>query len=297
MVSLHPHIRVWRDPVSGKFGDKKKKASRILGLRKMEKTLLHTAAHIPASYVAKTHPVGRIAKKVRKIHKAKHTRKVHALSKAAFLARMAAGRRKAALKRGGKKALVKMAKRVVSHRRKAVKHAVKKLVVKSHRRIGAKIMAKRRKSRKISHKNPFKGILGKAKGFVSTDLLIDGALVAVGMTVSKFGLDFAAAKVPFLATPYAKLGTRLAGGFGVLYAGKWIGKRYAEPIALGFIAPAVLDVVEMVLPNLLPAGGVKMLASGYMPDVQAQVSLEQGYMPDVQSGVGDYMPDIPAEMQ
>jgi hypothetical protein len=40
-----------------------------------------------------------------------------------------------------------------------------------------------------------------------------------------------------------------------------------------------------------------MLASGYMPDVQAQVSLEQGYMPDVQSGVGDYMPDIPAEMQ
>ena len=291
MVSLHPHIRVWRDPTTGKFGDKKRKSKIVLSRRKLEHDLLHRAAHIPASYVAGTHLLGAAGKVVRKVKKAKHTRTMHAAAKAAFVKRMALARKAKGLK--------KVVKHVI-RRRKVARPAIHK-AVKINRKHRRPIMAKRhKKSRKHSRKNPFslKGIMGTAKGFVSTDLLIDGSLVAIGMVVSKYGLDFAGSKLPILSTPYGKLGTRLGLGFGVLYSGKWIGKRYAEPIALGFIAPAILDVVEMVLPALLPAGGVKLLQSGYMPDVHSTVSLEQGYMPDVANGMADgYMPDIAPELQ
>jgi hypothetical protein len=310
MVSLHPHIKVWRDPVSGKFGGSKKgdkkskgyklKFKSIMSRRAIEKDLLHHATHIPSSYVAKVHPMGRVAKRLKTVRKAKHTRKMHAAAKAAFVKRMALAR----AAKGRKHPMAKVARKAVKiSRRKVAKKAIRKAVkiTRSHRRI---TMAKRhKKSRKhASHKNPFslKSMMGTAKGFISTDLLIDGSLVAVGMVASKYGVEFAAGRLPFLATPYGKLGSRLLLGFTALYSGKWIGKRYAEPIALGFIAPAILDVVEMTVPRLLPAGGVKLLESGYMPDVRSSVSLEQGYMPDVQNvaGMGDgYMPDIAPELQ
>lgn len=292
MVSLHPHIKVWRDPISGKFGGSKKgdkkskgyklKFKSIMARRAIEKDLLHHATHIPSSYVAP-----KVAKRIASLSK-KHRKghKLHGAAKAAFLARLAKGRAAAARKRGGK-AMKGLTKRILSARRRVAKKAVSKIVHrKTHRKSRSIKMAKRRKSHsRKSHRNPFSpaGIMGTAKGLFSADLLIDGGLVAVGMIASKYAVDFASGKVAFLATPYGRIGSRVVLGMGALASGKYIGKRYAEPIALGFIAPAILDVVEMVLPALLPAGGVKLLESGYMPDVQSQVSLEQGYMPDVSS--------------
>ena len=147
---------------------------------------------------------------------------------------------------------------------------------------GGSTMARRKSHKKHTRRNPF-NLKGMTKGFLDTNLLIDGSLVAGGMLASKFAIDFAASKVAFLATPTGKLIARVGLGMGVLFSGKYIGKRYAQPLALGFIAPAVLDAVSMIVPaNLLPAGGVQRLNAGYMPDIPGStVSLEQGYMPDV----------------
>ena len=155
-------------------------------------------------------------------------------------------------------------------------------------------MAKKshKKSRKSTRKNPFSpmSILGGAKKLVNTGLLIDSSLIGVGLASGKLALEFGAAKIPFLATPYGKIIARVGLGLGVDYAGRKLGQgRYSEPIALGILAPALLELVDTVMPNLLPAGTVQlMLGDGYMPDVTGQVSLEQGYMPDVQNVGEEY---------
>lgn len=141
-------------------------------------------------------------------------------------------------------------------------------------------MAKRRHHK--TRRNPLAAISRMTKGFVNTNLLMDGSLVAGGMIASKFAVDFASTKFAFVATPVGRIATRVVLGSAVLLGGKKWGK-YTEPLALGFIAPAVVDLVTMLVPaGLLPSGGVQMLQAGYLPDVpRSQVSLEQGYMPDV----------------
>ena len=120
-------------------------------------------------------------------------------------------------------------------------------------------------------------------------MLVNGAYVAGGMFASKLIMDFAGARVAFLSTPTGKIVGRVLGGTLVSQSHRLgVPKQAANMMAIGFIAPAVLDVAEMVLPRLGYTGGVRLLSSGYMPTRQ----LESGYMPDV-DGVGSgYMPDV-----
>lgn len=224
----------------------------------------------------KKHPFLKVAKKLTK--KAKRTLRKAVTSKARKAHKKV---HKAVKRRVARKAVRRHIRRAVSKPRISPIKAVVVAKLKTVRRI--KTMAKR-KSRRAhrSHRNPF-SLQNMTKGMVSTELLLDGSLVAGGMVASKFVMDFAASKMAFMANPIAKIVGRVVLGSVVIMGKKFIGgDKYAKPLAIGFIAPAVLDVVTMVVPaNLLPAGGVKMEA-GYLPDIApSQVSLEQGYMPDV----------------
>jgi hypothetical protein len=156
-------------------------------------------------------------------------------------------------------------------------------------RKGAKTMKSRkhsarkghRKSYRKTRRNPF-SLKGFTKGFVQTDMLVDGALVAGGMFASKMAMDFAAGKVAFLATPIGKIAGRvvLGGATKMLLPKVGLSDRKANMVAIGVIAPAVLDLAEMILPRLGYTGGVRLLSAGYMPDVAGRLS--SGYMPDVQ---------------
>ena len=244
--------RMFRVGTTGVFGRKKKTA--------MKKKSHHKKSH-------KKSLIKRLASKlVRKLHRKHAKRVVH----------------------HKRKHPVKISRKVHKAKRKAARKAVKKT---SHnpRRMARRIkrmirrnpMAKRRHHRHV-RRNPLAGLSRMTKGFVNTNLLMDGSLVAGGMIASKFAVDFAAAKIAFVATPVGRIVTRVVLGSAVLFGGKkWA--KYTEPLALGFIAPAAVDLITMLVPaGLLPAGGVQMLQAGYLPDVpRSQVSLEQGYMPDV----------------
>jgi len=142
--------------------------------------------------------------------------------------------------------------------------------------------------RKLVRRNPPAFALGQ---FVpKTDMLVDGAYVAGGMFASKILIDFVGARVPLLSTPVGKIVGRVFGGTLVSQSYRvGVPKNAANMLAIGFIAPAVLDVAEMVLPRLGYAGGVRLLGAGYMP-VRSQI--EGGYMPDVEGVGSGYMPDV-----
>lgn len=253
--------KLWRSPISGVFGGPARKRLEILGMRETEKELMKISK--------RKHPFLKVAKKITHKKRRAH-KKLHKAVKRHVIV-------KAVKKHLERKATPKRS-------RPSPIKAVVKAIRKSHRR--TKTMAKRKSHRRARrHSNPF-SLKGMTKSLVSTELLIDGSLVAGGMVASKFVMDFAASKMAFLASPIGKIAGRVVLGSLVIFGKKYIGgDRYAKPLAIGFIAPAVLDLVTMVVPaGLLPAGGVTMQA-GYLPDVaRSQVSLEQGYMPDVQEG-------------
>jgi len=156
-------------------------------------------------------------------------------------------------------------------------------IKRSHKTMKTRKTRKARKAHRKTRRNPF-NFKGFAKGFVKTDMLIDGALVAGGMFASKMAMDFAASKVAFLATPTGKIIGRVALGGLVKMSDKvGVPSRYANMLAIGVIAPAVLDIAEMVLPMVGYKGGVRLLESGYMPDAP-QGQIASGYMPDAPQG-------------
>lgn len=264
--------------------------------RKKQSYLLNPAnpfeqVHVPAhSFKAfRSGKTGKFAKtKKRKNPLAKAMKKAFRKKVAKKISRKHVKRTiKRAVKRGARKAFrAKLAKPLAPRPGMIKLFGPSGSVLKSIKiRKGGSIMARRKHRKARKHINPF-NLKKLSKGFVNTNLLMDGALVAGGMVASQFVMNFAASKIPYVATPLGKIISRVVLGSGVLMLAPKVGlkSRFAGPLALGFIAPAVVDAVSMVAPaGLLSAGSVKLLEAGYMPDVaQGTVSLEQGYMPDVQ---------------
>lgn len=195
-----------------------------------------------------------------------------------------AGHRKAAARRAARKTIAPLFVRPMVKQMEVLGGLRKAPAIKrSHKTMKTRKTRKARKAHRKTRRNPF-SVKGFAKGFIKTDMLIDGALVAGGMFASKMAMDFAASKVAFLATPTGKIIGRVAlGGLVKMTDKVGVPTRYANMLAIGVIAPAVLDIAEMVLPMVGYKGGVRLLESGYMPDAP-QGQIASGYMPDAPAG-------------
>jgi len=274
---------------------RRKKQSYLLNPANPFETVNVGAHKFTAKYSKKTgrfmkkrkNPLKKLAKKLARKHKLVKTAKRHVAKRhvARKISRKVVRRVKRSSRRSAKTALKALLAKPLARSVSLFGPSGKVIkTVKRHSNKGGSNMARRKHRKSRKHSNPF-NLKKLSKGFVDTNLLMDGALVAGGMVASQFVINFAASKIPYVATPLGKIIARVALGSGVLMGSKYIGgKRYAGPLALGFIAPAVVDAISMVVPaGMLPAGSVKLLEAGYMPDVaQGTVSLEQGYMPDVQ---------------
>lgn len=148
----------------------------------------------------------------------------------------------------------------------------------------------RRTHRKTRH-NPF-SVKGAMKGFIDTNMLIDGSLVIGGMVATTVAMDFASSKVAFLSTPLGKGLGKLGLAFLVKQGGKMakVNPRYTNMLALGVIVSAVKDVGEIILPKLGYTGGIKLLGlnSGYAgPSMLASSGYAGPANPSLSVGGGD----------
>ncbi len=163
------------------------------------------------------------------------------------------------IKKSSKKKLVKKVK-------KSSKNFIRKnpiLTINPIRRVAMK-----RKYRK----NP---IIAKQQISEVKDIVISSAVVAGGIVIGKISSDFLASKVKFLSNPYAKIAGNIAIGSAVYLLGrniKAIPQRYVSLLAIGMIAPSLVELLDMMKGKKAKVGEI-----GYVNDYEDTTSNEVGY--------------------
>lgn len=207
-------------------------------------------------------------KVTRSVRKAAKRGKLRGAAKAAFLARMAKGR-----------------KSIAKTTRKGHKLHNPIMVVNPIRRIRA--MRKYSRHTRRTHRNPIGGLLkGSGAGSNIGNLVLDGAMLVAGSVGSNLAMDTLAKHVSFFAKPWVKVGGYVALSAAVYYGGSKIKKlprKVTEMLALGAMIPAIQDGYKLVREQ---ASGIKSLPAPAPATTGAYVPATGAYVPEV----GAYVP-------